>query len=494
MKNLCLKSGLVAAVLSSVCTAQAASPKVEIPAGEKARVVEFWTPERRASAMPRDLVIDPGGQAYLKGRDGQLLPYGHGKAAGTAQQGLTPVPAAKPGGGASGGDTTPPGVTDMAPGAGATIGAAATFSASVTDNSGVLRSVSFKVRKGSARAQSFTASNTGGTTWSVSLQGFSDGAWSWQVVAKDKAGNTTTTPYIGFNVDTSSGGGTGSSGETVANAHWTSGGAVQYAAGRIYFEMPYNSGWGGFVCSGTVATDATDGRSVIMTASHCVYDDANKLFARNVLFIPNQDGTTGGGTDLICGNDPMGCWTPSFGVVDVNWTTRTFPYNIPWDYAYYVVPDSGAHSGATASSETLDVAAGSLPVSFAAVIHDDASSAADYTHALGYSYKDDPKFMYCAEDMSTDASTGDWWLDHCGLTGGASGGAWVQPMDTTSGSGDMISVNSYGYVDNAGNALPGMAGPVLWNTSASCVFAAAKAAATPVQPASGGKGVVATCP
>ena len=105
----------------------------------------------------------------------------------------------------------------------------------------------------------------------------------------------------------------------VANAPWTGGGTVQNAAGRIYFEMPTNNrarSWAAYVCSGTVAEDATTGRSVIITAAHCVYDDVHKAFARNVLFIPNQDGTTGTRTDTNCGNDPMGCWTPSFGVVD----------------------------------------------------------------------------------------------------------------------------------------------------------------------------------
>ena len=73
------------------------------------------------------------------------------------------------------------------------------------------------------------------------------------------------------------------------NAEW-SGGVVQTAAGRIYFEMPSNpkwKRWAGYVCSGTVATDDTSGRSIIITAAHYVYDDANKAFARNVLFIPN---------------------------------------------------------------------------------------------------------------------------------------------------------------------------------------------------------------
>ncbi|NMG30474.1 Ig-like domain-containing protein [Aromatoleum evansii] len=455
-------------------------------APDKARIANYWTGERRAAAIPRDLVIDHRGLGYLKGRDGVLHPYGHNVAFEITATG-TPAPAAgKPSGGS--GDTTPPSVDGMDPAPGATIGASYTFAATVADASG-LRSVTFKIAKNGARAKSFSATNTSGSVWSVGLQGFTDGSWTWQVVAKDKAGNTTTSQNQGFTVNTTSGGG---GGNVITNARW-SGGAVQKAAGRVYFEMPYNGGWGGFVCSGTVATDETAGRSLIVTAAHCVYDDANKVFARNVLFIPDQDDGGTDKTDLNCGNDPMGCWLPTFGVVDTNWTTRTFPNNVAWDYAYYVVSDTGAHTGTTVPSAALDQTAGALAISFDPVSHDTMDSS-DYTTALGYSYKDDPNFMYCAQDMTTNG-TANWWLADCGLSGGASGGPWVQPMDDALGSGPIISVNSWGYVDRFGNSLPGMAGAKLVDTSANCVFGAAKQLPFPTTPPADGKaGSAVTCP
>ena len=53
-----------------------------------------------------------------------------------------------------------------------------------------------------------------------------------------------------------------------------------------------------------------------------------------------------------------------------------------------------------------------------------APTVGAYTHALGYSYSDDPQFMYCAEPpASLDAAN--WWLGSCGLSGGASGGPWM---------------------------------------------------------------------
>jgi hypothetical protein len=235
---------------------------------------------------------------------------------------------------------------------------------------------------------------------------------------------------------------------------------VKNAAGRIYFKM----GSSGYVCSGTAVKDTSTGKSIIQTAAHCVYDDVAKTFANSVLFIPNQDATTGTQTDTNCSNDPLGCWAPTYGVVDVDWTSRTFPDNIPWDYGYYVVPATGAHSGASVN-ESLEVAAGTLDVSFA------APTPGFLTHALGYSYSDDPHFMYCAEGMSTNGAS-NWWLPNCGLSGGASGGPWVQPM--SNGTGPLISVNSWGYTRS-----PGMAGPKLSDTSAKCIFDAAQGTALP---------------
>ena len=119
---------------------------------------------------------------------------------------------------------------------------------------------------------------------------------------------------------------------------------------------------------------------------------------------------------------------PNFGVVDVNWTTRTFPDNVHWDYAFYVVPDTGAHqSGLTTAADVLDAAVVPMDMTFSA-------PALTLTHALGYSYDVDPQFMYCADTLeSWMPTTGGSGI--CGLSGGSSGGPWVQPMNTSTGNG-----------------------------------------------------------
>jgi len=436
------------------------STPAEAANARSAKVIKHWTPEKMKRAIPRDLVIDSRGYSYLRKPDGSLEPYGHKIAAG------------RPSGG-GGSDTTAPTISNMSPAEGAVVGASATFSATVTDAGGV-RTVSFVIVYPSGQTQSFTPASDGNGNFTSTLNGFTDGAWGWYVVAKDnakKGGNTATSATVNFTADTGAGEPPPEpEAGVVANAAW-SGGAVQNAAGRIYFEMPadkrWRRSWNGYVCSGTVTTDAAGDRSIIITAAHCVYDDAYKAFARNVLFIPNQAETTGSATDLNCDNDPLGCWTPAFGVVDVDWTTRRFPNNIEWDYAYYVVDAAGAHAG-TGTEDSLEIAAGSLPVDFSTPNDTpDGTYGTDdpaYTHALGYSYSDDPNFMFCAENMTVEGAV-NWWLPSCGLSGGSSGGPWVQPMDSALGTGPIVSVNSWGYTDQ-----PGMAGPQLHNSTAACLY------------------------
>ncbi|MEH6575500.1 MAG: hypothetical protein V7731_00320 [Amphritea sp.] len=458
---------------------------------DKARIFEHWTRERIDAAMPRDLVIDPRGLGYLRRPDGSLQPYGHQiSAEARTQDDRTST--GKPSGGSS--DETPPSVGSFDPPATtpATVinTSSYTFSATVSDDSGI-KSVSFSVAIAGGVPQKFTPNNTVDDRWELTLYGFTDGDWSWYVEAKDgagKGGNSITTDAVSFTVDLAGSGSVGGDG-TITNSAWNDGGAIQTAAGRIFFEMPdvvrrrgrLTTEWQGYVCSGTVVYDGDDfnidgpdgfdGRSVILTAAHCVYDDVNGAFARNVMFIPDQAGTTGSGTDGDCTNDPLGCWFPSFGVVDQKWTAKTFPDNIAWDYAYYVVDDDPSSHQGVYPGTVLDAEAGdpSIAIDFMEPVSD-APDSTDYTHALGYSYSDDPNFMYCAEDMTTEGDV-NWWLDSCGLSGGASGGPWIQPMDMSlePGTGPIISVNSWGYTTSAG-----MAGPKLNDNSASCLFSQSK--------------------
>jgi hypothetical protein len=150
----------------------------------------------------------------------------------------------------------------------------------------------------------------------------------------------------------------------------------------------------------------------------------------------------------------------NFGVVDKEWTNKVWPHNQDWDYAFYVVADTGRHLGRP-PPDALDVAVGTLPISFS------GPTINSKTFAFGYPGDHDPKLQYCVDPLGT--VNNQWVLPNCELSGGASGGPWILPMNEGKGSGPIIGVNSY----SIGN-FPGMYSPKLVGTSAECLFNIAK--------------------
>ena len=102
------------------------------------------------------------------------------------------------------------------------------------------------------------------------------------------------------------------------------------------------------------------------------------------MFIPNQDGTTGNGSNRNCFDDPLGCWVPEFGVVDQNWADQSWSQNVRWDYAFYVVPDTGAQTGPVGVPQALDQAVDTLPIDFSSY------PLGELGHAFGYPSDRDP--------------------------------------------------------------------------------------------------------
>lgn len=271
--------------------------------------------------------------------------------------------------------------------------------------------------------------------------------------------------------------------EVVSDENWSQGGVIQLATGKILFEF---RGQGDFVCSGTVVMDgsngsspnARNGRSIVQTAAHCVYNDINKEFATKAMFIPDQVSTKASSSNTNCNDDKLGCWKLSFGVVAQGWAESQFPDNVGFDYAYYVVYDdpSTTHSGGY-----LRGISGILDRDVTPVKIDFDYSGKDFTYALGYSSDHDPYYRYCSMDQDTIYGVS-WyqnlWLDQCGLGSGASGGPWISNMDEN-GVGTLFSINSWGFDDKTG-----MAGPSLRTQDGSlaeCLFQQALNAPDPGQ-------------
>ena len=445
---------------------------------EAKRVANYWTDARVSSATPRDFLVDTAGNTFMGDKNGKISNYGDGTkfksnsieninldAVSTQVQ----IPQAGP---VKLADTLGPVITGMTPVNGATSSSTTnTFVGIVTDVSGI-RSVSINLRSPTGVTTSYSANRQSRTSnnWSSTIRNLTSGTWSWTITAIDSSttSNQTVSPTFTLAIST-----------PTTNSSWKTASPVLSASGRLLFEMPTNTSlttWAAYVCSASVVNDGstTDGQSLLLTAAHCVYDDTNKSFARNVIFIPNQQ-ASGTRTDSNCANDIYGCWVMNFGIVDTDWTTRVFPNNIPWDYGYYVVSNTGKHRMGTTPnvSDSLETAVSPMSVNF-------TSPLSSNTSAFGYSYSSDPNLMYCAQSRgvangTTAASSDNWWLNVCGLSGGASGGPWVDE-NSVAGSGQIFSVNSWGYTNS-----PGMAGPKLNGSSKTvrsklpiCIYNSAK--------------------
>ena len=452
---------------------------------ETKRVLNYWTDARVSSATPRDLYIDSVGNSFIGDKNGKYSAYGEGsRIKGTNQESAGPtlvgaqiqIPQATP---VKLADTLAPVISNFSPVSGSSSSNSAnSLSATVTDASG-LRSVTLTLTDTRGSSKTYSPTSTRGSVYTWSFIDLTSGTWTWKVTATDNSStrnqavsaNLTlivSLPIVPPVVNNS----------TVKNAAWKTSSPVLAASGRLLFEMPTTnaSTWGQFVCSATVVNDGStsDGQTVLLTAAHCVYDDTYKVFARNVMFIPNQQ-ASGTKTDAKCTNDIYGCWVMNFGVVDLDWTTRVFPNNVAWDYGYYVVANTGKHTAGTTAgvSDSLEIAVAPMSINF-------TPPTSTRSSAFGYSYSADPNLMHCAETKgfatgSSLLSSDNWWLSQCGLTGGASGGPWLDE-NTVAGSGQIISVNSWGYV-----GAPGMAGAKLDGSSKTlrarlpiCIYRVAK--------------------
>ena len=244
----------------------------------------------------------------------------------------------------------------------------------------------------------------------------------------------------------------------VTGASWTKGGAILKGSGKVYFVM----GSSAYVCSGSVANDSRSGKSLVLTAGHCAYDEVAERFATNWLFIPEYDTAP---TLSNCQNTAYGCWTAEALVVHRGYATAG-GFNTQatvHDFAFAVVGNGGKSGTAQ-----LDATVGSFPITFSGV------SAGQKLYAFGYpaagKYKGND-LVYCAGAIITDQYNDDLtWGMPCGMTGGSSGGPWLSSFSEATGSGTLSSLNSYGY-----SGIKNMYGPK-FNSNTQAVYNAANGA------------------
>jgi V8-like Glu-specific endopeptidase len=223
----------------------------------------------------------------------------------------------------------------------------------------------------------------------------------------------------------------GGGGKSVIGASWTKGGQVLVTTGKVLFTLDS----GDWICTGTVVTDGIEGRSMVISAAHCAWDGADGGFARNWTFIPEFDTTP----TYTCGQAKWGCWTASALVVNKGYTSAG-GFNtqaVQYDWSFAVITEPGNKYG------SLDGTVGSFAVNTTTMGVGDRVFDFGYPAAGKYHGSD---LVYCADQVFNDVYTANktFGID-CDMTGGSSGGPWLNPFTESTGVGTVRAVTSYGY-------------------------------------------------
>ncbi len=225
----------------------------------------------------------------------------------------------------------------------------------------------------------------------------------------------------------------GSGSGPVTGASWSGNGAIEQRSGKLFFST---SG-GNWQCSASVVNDGSlsNGYSTILTAGHCTYD-GSEGWSFNVAYIPDYDDAP----TSTCSQTVHGCWTSTRLAINSDF----FPSGFGPDAALRV--DYGfmrmALGGKSGVAE-LDAVTGGYGLQTSGVSLSDTQWAFGYPAAGRYKGRD---LTYCKGSTVNDPNDVGTWGMACNMTGGSSGGPWLwgttNPAD---GSGQLSSVNSYGY-------------------------------------------------
>jgi V8-like Glu-specific endopeptidase len=236
---------------------------------------------------------------------------------------------------------------------------------------------------------------------------------------------------------------TNAGGQSWPTSGANAGGLITRVTGRVYFEL----GGGAWVCSGTVVNDSRTGYSLVLTAGHCVYDQAQG-WVSYWLFIPQADGLP---VVPDCSNPngtPRGCWTAQALLAHSRFTSATSYTGTTarYDYGFAVVGPGGKDGLTELDADTIadtDSAPDSMPIAFSGVARNDQMYAFGYPAAAPYNGTD---LIYCSGKIGQDLFNANaTWSMVCNMTGGASGGPWLKGFSESTGIGTIGSLNSYRY-------------------------------------------------
>jgi len=175
------------------------------------------------------------------------------------------------------------------------------------------------------------------------------------------------------------------------------------AVGKIFFTMSRTN----YVCSGSIAAGRT-----IWTAGHCVYDEVDRAFATNLIFVPGY----------YNGVEPYGRFTATSLCTTTEWTRGVFGYD-------YAVARFGANLPSAIKPLELAVNLNVNNITYKSFGYPAGSPFNGY-------WENTCESGVCARDNGVKPPT---LSIACDSTGGSSGGPWI------SESRFFVGLNSYGY-------------------------------------------------
>ena len=219
-------------------------------------------------------------------------------------------------------------------------------------------------------------------------------------------------------------GGNGGGSTTSGTSYWPVAQQSAFVAqitGKVYFTM----GGGNYVCSGSLVDDGRLDIAVVITAAHCVFDNATKAFATNWSFVPNHDKDAGSLKGSTYFSSIL--YAPTAFTSQGSFNTTA----ILNDFAFAVLP--------TSALNLLSLPVISLATSFT----NNKGDAFGYPASMPF---DGEELVYSTGTVSSDRNTGNkTWRLPSTLTGGASGGPWYNGYTSGNSIGVVSSVNSYKY-------------------------------------------------
>ena len=229
-------------------------------------------------------------------------------------------------------------------------------------------------------------------------------------------------------------GGSGGGGKTTSGTtYWNPSNQSQLVAsitGKVFFTM----GGKDYVCSGSLVDDGNLDIAVVITAAHCLWDNATSSFASNWVFYPNYDKDVG--TSNRKSYSASHLFAPKAFTDQGSFNTTA----ILNDFAFAVLPTSA-----------FDLLV--LPmILMDSTFTNNRGDAFGYPAASPFNGKE---LVYSTGAVSTDQNTeSTTWRLPSTMTGGASGGPWYNGYTNGNSVGSVSSVNSYKY-SNDKNSMYG---------------------------------------